>query len=161
MFSWGSFYFQSQCVLTGEGRRTYIQRPSRIHSQMGFHAGPVLLSSPGFSICLSAAERRVGAGDAADGLFGRGASRAGSIEVDAAFTAEEGGLGADLTGDRLHDAIAGIHGTVDAVAGAAVKGRVRADLTVDSLINDGALVMVSHMLLLIVFAVVLLCEYRL
>ena len=128
---------------------------------MSFHAGPVLLSSLGFSICLSAAERRVGAGDAADGLFGRGADRTGNIEVDAAFAAEEGGLGADLTGDRLHDAIAEAHGVVDAVAGAAVKGRVRADLTVDSLINDGALVMVSHMLLLIVFAVVLLCEYRL
>ena len=160
MFSMGLFLFL-QCCLTGEGRRTYIQRPSRIHSQKGFHAGPVLPSSPGFSICLSVAERRVGAGDAADSLFGRGASRAGSIEVDAAFTAEEGGLGADLTGDRLHDAIAGAHGAVAAVAGAAVKGRVRADLTVDSLINDGALVMVSHMLLLIVFAVVLLCDYRL
>ena len=103
----------------------------------------------------------MGAGDAADGLFGRGTGRAGSIEVDAAFTAEEGGLRADLTGDSLHDAIAGTHGTGDAVAGAAVKGRVGADLAVDGLINDGALVMVSHMLLLIVFAVVLLCEYRL
>ena len=103
----------------------------------------------------------MGAGDAADGLFGRGTGRAGSVEVDAAFTAEEGGLGADLTGDRLHDAIAEAHGVVDAVAGAAVKGRVRADLAVDGLINGGALVMVSHMLLLIVFAVVLLCEYRL
>ena len=157
----GPLYFQSQCVIIGEGRRTYIQRPSRIHSQSGFHTGPVLLSSPGFSICLSAAERRVGAGDAADGLFGGGASRAGSIEVDAALTAEEGGLRADLTGDSLHDAIAGAHGAVDAVAGAAVKGRVRADLAVDGLINDGALVMVTHMLLLIVFAVGLLCEYRL
>ena len=103
----------------------------------------------------------MGAGDAADGLFGRGANRAGGIEVDAALTAEKGGVGANLTGDSLHDAVAGAHGAFDAVAGAAVKGRVRADLTVDSLINDGALVMVSHMLLLIVFAVVLLCEYRL
>ena len=139
----------------------YIQRPSRIHSQLGFHAGPVLLSSPGFSICLSAAERRVGAGYAADGLFGRGADRTGNIEVDAAFTAEEGGLRADLTGDSLHDAVAGAHGAGDAVAGAAVKGRVGADLAVDGLINDGALVMVTHMLLLIVFAVGLLCAYRL
>ena len=152
----GAFLF-----LIGEGRRTYIQRPSRIHSQLGFQAGPVLLSSPGFSICLSAAERGMGTGNAADGLFGRGASRAGSIEVDAAFAAEEGGLGTGLTGDSLHDAVAEAHGAFDAVAGAAVKGRVRADLTVDSLINDGALVMVSHMLLLIVFAVVLLCDYRL
>jgi hypothetical protein len=70
------------------------------------------------------------------------------------FTAEEGGLGADLAGDGLLNAVAAAHRLVDAVAGAAVKGRVGADLTVDSLINDGALVMVSHMLLLVVFAVV-------
>ena len=103
----------------------------------------------------------MGAGDAADGFFGRGSDRTGSFEVDVTFAAEEGGLRADLTGDSLHDAIAGTHGAGDAVAGAAVKGRVGADLAVDGLINDGALVMVSHMLLLIVFAVGLLCEYRL
>ena len=103
----------------------------------------------------------MGAGNAADGLFGRGTGRTGNFKVDSAFAAEEGGLRADLTGDSLHDAIAGAHGAVDAVAGAAVKGRVRADLAVDGLINDGALVMVTHMLLLIVFAVGLLCEYRL
>ena len=150
----GLLLFLQYRVLTGEGRRTSVQRPSRIHSQLGFRAGPVLLSSPGFSICLSAAERGVRASDAADGLFGRGATRAGSIKVEVTFTAEEGGFGADLTGDGLLNAVAAAHGLVDAVAGAAVKGRVRADLTVDSLINDGALVMVSHMLLLVVFAVV-------
>ena len=103
----------------------------------------------------------MGTDDAADGLFGRRATRTGSFEVDVTFAAEEGGLRADLTRDSLHDAIAGTHGAGDAVAGAAVKGRVGADLAVDGLINDGALVMVSHMLLLIVFAVGLLCEYRL
>ena len=93
------------------------------------------------------------AGDAADGLFGRGANRAGGIEVDAALTAEEGGLRADLTGDSLHDAIAGAHGAVDAVAGAAVEGRTGADLAVDGFINDRTLVivMLTHMLLLIVY----------
>ena len=94
------------------------------------------------------------AGDAADGLFCRGTALAGSVEVHVTFAAEEGGLGADLAGDGLLDAVAAAHGLVGAVAGAAVKGRVGADLTVDSLINDGALVMVSHMLLLVVFAVV-------
>ena len=113
-------------------------------------------SSPGFSICLSVAKRGTRPGDAADGFFCRGAALAGSVEVDMAFVAEEGGLGADLAGDGLLYAVTAAHAVGGAVAGAAVKGRVGADLAVDGLINDGALVMVTHMLLLIVFAVGLL-----
>ena len=114
----------------------------------------------GFQCFLSAAESGTRSGDAADGFFGRIAS-AGGGELYFAFTAVEGGMMTGDTGDSLGHGVADVHRAVDAVAGAAVKGRVRADLTVDSLINDGALVMVSHMLLLIVFAVVLLCDYRL
>ena len=114
----------------------------------------------GFQCFLSAAERGARSGDAADGFFDRIAS-AGGGELNFAFAAVQGGTEAGDAGDGLGHSAAEVHRAVDAVAGAAVKGRVRADLTVDSLINDGALVMVSHMLLLIVFAVVLLCDYRL
>ena len=132
-------------------------------------------------MCLSAAERGAGPGNAADGFFGGVAAGRGKLDV--AGTAVQGGTGADLTADSLIDrtafraelieaglAFPVIHGgvradlagdskvdgmavvlrKVDTVAGAAVKRRMGADLTVDGLIDNAALVvMLTHTLLLV------------
>ena len=86
----------------------------------------------------------------ADSLFNRAAFGSGRFIFHMTFPTEQGGVRPHLTGNSLFDRIAGMTGKFVAVAGAAVKGRVGAHLTVDGQIDDRTMMVVilTHMLLL-------------